>query len=170
MDEKHKEMKQVGPGPETRRPEGRSMIGRREVEAKGAHGRGLLSCTVDPDRAGPFGSHERDHDRCLLPSPWQTTSGGHVEDASPLVQSVSRVPIPTLFQLPYCLHQHSCIPGQVIVSSRARGHGGRGWAFGGDGGEGGLLTGEGSTVIPDRFIIEDRVRWWYSGRRFDCGP
>lgn len=63
MDEKRKEMKQVGPGPETRRPEGRSINGRREAEAKGAHGRGLLSCTADPNRAGRSVSHERDHGR-----------------------------------------------------------------------------------------------------------
>lgn len=36
--------------------------------------------------------------------------------------------------------------------------------------EGGLLTEEGSTVVPDRFIIEERIRSWYSSRRFDCGP
>lgn len=63
MDEKRKEMKQVDPGQETRRPEGHSSIGRREAEAKGAHGRGLLSCTADPNRAGLSVSHERDHGR-----------------------------------------------------------------------------------------------------------
>jgi len=64
LDEKHKEMKQVGPGPETRRPEGRSIVGRLKAEAKRAHGRGLLSSTVDPNKAGPLASHERDQDRC----------------------------------------------------------------------------------------------------------
>jgi hypothetical protein len=49
----------------------------------------------------------------MLPSPWPTTSEGHVEDESPLAKSMPREPIPTLFPLPL-------VPPPTFVYSRAR--------------------------------------------------